>query len=957
LQITGQPADATALEGSSAGFAVKALNARRYQWQRLVSGAWQDLAAQQADVLQLPAVGMSDSGTQFRVQVRGDTETLISAAATLTVTRKPQAAAIAVPPASLLLADGDSLSWSVTATGTDLSYQWQRSRDGLAWSDVAGATASQWSPGQASLADNGLRVRVVVANTLGSVTSAVASLEVYPAPALPTFTVQPVDVRVQSGQTASFEAQVLGQPAPTLQWQRSSNGTQWEDVPQAQSARLQVAPVSAKDDGGLFRLSASNRAGQVFSQVARLTIQAAAPALSWQSEPQSLQVGIGQDAVFTAQVAAGAAATLQWQFSRDAGKTWQSLTGASDARLVIASASSREAGNWYRAQASNEVGQIISRAAQLQLDARLQMRLLLGDGRGRGHRDGPLLDAKMDEIGALAQDAQGHLYFTDSVSHVVRKIDFGSGRVVTLAGSPYEPGTADGAGAAARFNRPVDLAVNQKGQVFVVDVRSQRIRSVGPSGQVITVVSLPDPLHGQQLTEYSRITVHPVSGELYYGVGCSIYRVPGNGPAELWAGAPACAIQADGDRSSAVWWRVGEIGFDADGTLLAEDGGKLRRVLPSGKVETLGDWRDWRRALDFKRPRRASDGALYAVANNWLFQTIVYAYVPKADGSAPVLEWDAVNGRIPGAEVVAGALNMEALPFGSKALRGVNYIAAVSVTAGGITWVSHSSNPALWPLDRDGQAVAPNWPTGNTSMDGMLMLPDQALVCHRTRNGSYGNELVSIAHDGSQRVLATWPNDDASADMGAGYCNRLLWDVARGRVFEAARGSSAVYDLKSQKLLQASDLGYAFSQGSELLAIFPNGDLLTKDYGGALRRLMADGKGQVLAEQLPFVAAAGAIDQASTVFLLDRYAGRVFRLKAGGALEWVAGSATVNSTEAGSTPSWRDARDLYIWGPDQLLIRTPTELTVLDVPSGVDCGCTPPAKAALARKVQMLRHR
>ncbi len=84
------------------------------------------------------------------------------------------APAITLQPADRIVSDGQSATFSVSASGTaPLSYQWQR--DGL---DIVGATASDYTLSPAVLGDNGAQVRCVVTNGFGSATSAAATLTV-----------------------------------------------------------------------------------------------------------------------------------------------------------------------------------------------------------------------------------------------------------------------------------------------------------------------------------------------------------------------------------------------------------------------------------------------------------------------------------------------------------------------------------------------------------------------------------------------------------------------------------------------------------------------------------------------------------------------------------------------------------------------------------------------------------
>ena len=108
----------------------------------------------------------------------------------------------------------------------------------------------------------------------------------------------------------------------------------------------------------------------------------------------------------------------------------------------------------------------------------------------------------------VAIDAAKNIYVTDSLNHTIRKIT--PGRVVsTLAGTARSPGTADGTGAAARFNFPVGIAVDSAGNVFVAEATNNTIRKITPAGVVTTfagtALQVGDPGFEFTVQEGSRI--------------------------------------------------------------------------------------------------------------------------------------------------------------------------------------------------------------------------------------------------------------------------------------------------------------------------------------------------------------------------------------------------------------------------------------------------------------------
>jgi len=84
--------------------------------------------------------------------------------------------AITVQPTLSATCPSDPINLSVTATGSGLTYQWERSTNGgLSYSSIGGATSSTYSiAGGSSI--NGYKYRVVVTGTCGVVTSSVVTV-------------------------------------------------------------------------------------------------------------------------------------------------------------------------------------------------------------------------------------------------------------------------------------------------------------------------------------------------------------------------------------------------------------------------------------------------------------------------------------------------------------------------------------------------------------------------------------------------------------------------------------------------------------------------------------------------------------------------------------------------------------------------------------------------------------
>jgi sugar lactone lactonase YvrE len=114
---------------------------------------------------------------------------------------------------------------------------------------------------------------------------------------------------------------------------------------------------------------------------------------------------------------------------------------------------------------------------------------LAGSANVSGSNDGTGAAARFNDPDGIAVDLSGNVYVADSGNDTIRKVT-PAGAVTTLAGSAGVSGSADGVGAAARFNIPTGLAVDSAGTIYVADSANETIRELALSGQVTTVAGL-----------------------------------------------------------------------------------------------------------------------------------------------------------------------------------------------------------------------------------------------------------------------------------------------------------------------------------------------------------------------------------------------------------------------------------------------------------------------------------
>ena len=97
----------------------------------------------------------------------------------LSITINPAALSITTQPSNQSVTAGQTATFSVVATGSNLTYQWQQSTDnGSIWMDISSATSSSYTTQTATMVMNGYQYRCVVTGNGGSVTSDAATLTV-----------------------------------------------------------------------------------------------------------------------------------------------------------------------------------------------------------------------------------------------------------------------------------------------------------------------------------------------------------------------------------------------------------------------------------------------------------------------------------------------------------------------------------------------------------------------------------------------------------------------------------------------------------------------------------------------------------------------------------------------------------------------------------------------------------
>ncbi|MCP4124827.1 MAG: hypothetical protein GY751_24055 [Bacteroidetes bacterium] len=109
---------------------------------------------------------------------------------------------------------------------------------------------------------------------------------------------------------------------------------------------------------------------------------------------------------------------------------------------------------------------------------------------GSGYVDGNASVAKIKDPQAIAFDEMGNLLLADYGNNVIRKIT-SAGVVSTVAGTKGEFDIVDGSGSTARFQKPLGLAFDNDGVLYISDYTGSNIRKMTPAGVVTTFTGSP----------------------------------------------------------------------------------------------------------------------------------------------------------------------------------------------------------------------------------------------------------------------------------------------------------------------------------------------------------------------------------------------------------------------------------------------------------------------------------
>ena len=211
--IGKQPQNVSVKAGEQATFTVAATGTDlKYQWQidRNDGKGFADIAGADRASYTTSAVDKNCNGYKYQCVISNSAGSVTTGTATLTVTedvtppvqptvKKP---GISKQPQNVSVKAGEQATFTVKATGTDLTYQWQINRNnGKGFVDITGADKASYTTGVADMLCNGYKYQCVISNSAGSVTTNAATLTVTEST---TPSPDPVSYKILDGANSSW---------------------------------------------------------------------------------------------------------------------------------------------------------------------------------------------------------------------------------------------------------------------------------------------------------------------------------------------------------------------------------------------------------------------------------------------------------------------------------------------------------------------------------------------------------------------------------------------------------------------------------------------------------------------------------------------------------------------------------------------------------------------------------
>jgi sugar lactone lactonase YvrE len=743
-----------------------------------------------------------------------------------------------------------------------------------------------------------------------------------PTQTAPSITQQPADASVVAPATATFTAASTGTPAPTVQWEQSTDaGTTWTAIAGATSASFTTPATVLADSGTLFRAVFSNAAGSATSNAARLTVTTSG---SGQTGLSLLAGDIGGGGSIDGTGSAS-------RFSKTDG-------------LVV-----DPAGNIFVADTANHTIRKITSAGVVTTVA--------GTAGLRGNADGTGAAARFSDPMSIAIDSQGNLFVADFSNSLIRKIT-PAGVVTTFAGGGSGPGV-DGTGTAALFSGPLGIAIDAADNLYVADEFNQSIRKITPAAVVSTFAGQNGVSGDNDGTGTGARFNIPTSvavdsaGNVYVGEGSAVVRKisPAGVVVTLAGSAAASGGSTDGTGAAARFSYPRGLAVDAAGNVYVADAnnGLIRKITPAGVVTTLAGTLGAFTSIDGTGSAATFDlpsgiavdaaGTIYVAEENGF----VVRKVTSA-GVVTTIAGDASHFGNVDASGAAARFNFGG-NFGGQATTAVDASGNVfltdfenfsvrKITPAGVvsTFLANTGGPQGLAIDAagnvylgTGQTVFKITPGGVSS----LLAGSSQGSADGTGAAAQFGDIAALALDAAGNLYATDSlNDTIRKITPAGVVTTIAGTAGTAGSADGT-GAAATFSTPSGIAIDtAGNLYVTDAENGTIRKVTPAG-VVTTIAGTAGVTGNADGTGAAASFNFPFSI---AVDSTGNLYVAELQSGTIRKITPAGVVTTVVGVAGQIGVRLGSDARLARASGLSLSGDRKLILVSANAVLVDDLP-------------------------
>ena len=329
LKITRQPQAVTTEIGKKVTFSTRAAGSTpSYQWYHKKVGAsvWTKWEGKSSATVSATS-NESWNGMQVRCTVTDSSGATVNTKAVTVTVKIPLS--ITQQPQSVETAAGESVTFTIAAKGTGLTYQWYyKKADESDWVKWNGHTAASVSS-TANESWNGMQVKCTVADSSGEKAESEAAVVLVNQNGTIQqleITQHPQSVTAHVGDTVKISVRAVGSGL-SYQWYFRKEGANWTKWEGKTSPDIS-ADANESWSGMQVRCMVADSSGyKENSDAATVTMDIS---LQITQQPQSVTAGVGETVEFAVK-ASGAGLSYQWYFRKAGASDWTKWIGHTSA--------------------------------------------------------------------------------------------------------------------------------------------------------------------------------------------------------------------------------------------------------------------------------------------------------------------------------------------------------------------------------------------------------------------------------------------------------------------------------------------------------------------------------------------------------------------------------------------------------------------------------------------------